>query len=140
MAIATTGIIKGRDVKLYSGGVVIDDQLDLTLNIQRDVQEITTKQSTGQWKEFMYNFQGATGTLSGYWSMDASEQVTQAFSDMTGATNVVLRWSTNVAGDFEYTATCLITEISKSYPKDGPATFSFNFTVTGAVTYTEIGA
>lgn len=138
MAIATTGIIKGRDIKLYSGGIVIDDQLDLTLNIQRDIQEITTKQSTGQWKEFMYNFQGATGTLSGYWSMDATESVKLAFDDMKAGTAVVLKWSTTVVGDFEYTATALITEISKSFPKDGPATFSLNFTVSGAVAYTEI--
>ncbi len=140
MAIVTTGVIKGREVKLFTGGVVIDDQLDLTLNIQRDIQEITTKQSSGLWKEYIYNFQGATGTLSGYFSMDATEGVSHAITDLTGGTTVALKWTTDVVGDYEFTANALIREVSLNFPKDGPATFSFNFTVTGAVSYVENAA
>lgn len=133
----TAGIIKGRDVKLFIGsgaGVVIDDQLDLTLNIQRDIQEITTKQSSGQWKEFMYNFKGATGTVSCYTSFDATEGVTEAFSYLNDGDTIALTFSTGTAGNAKWTCSALVTEIPYNFPKDGPAGFSINFTVTGAVT------
>ncbi len=133
---ATAGIIKGRDVKIYFATVVVDDQVDLSLNVSADLLEITTKQSSGYWKEFTKNLQGATGSVNGYYSMDATEGVTQALSDLVAGTSLAVVMKTGVSGDDELAFSAIINSIDLAYPLTGIATFSFAFTVTGAITET----
>lgn len=131
---ATSGIVQGRLVKLYLDTVVIDDQLDCSLTISSDMDEVTTKLSTAQWKEFLPSFKGATGSVSGYISFDATEQVTQAVADITAGTQVALLFSTAVTGDATWAANAYTSNVDIQFPKDGPATFSFDYQITGAIT------
>jgi hypothetical protein len=127
------GIIQGRLIKLFVGGTAIDDQLDSSLSISADMDEITTKLSTAQWKEFLPSFKGATGSVSGYISFDAAEQVTEAVAAITAGTLLTLLFSTANTGDATWGASAYANNVNIEFPKDGPASFSFDYQITGAI-------
>lgn len=131
---ASTGIIQGRLMKVNIGGVVLDDQLDTNISVSADMDEITTKLSTGQWKEFLPSFKGATASASGYVSFDATEGISEAFAAITAGTALTFLLSTGVTGDTTYSASAYLTTWNVDAPKDGIMGFSFDYQITGAIT------
>lgn len=129
----TAGVIRGRIMKLFIGTAVLEDQLDSTLELTRDVDETTTKDS-GEAKTFDYGRYTGTGTVSGYLAFDATEGVTQAIADLKDGTSVVLLWDTETSLNATYSSSALITNASVTFPNEGIATYSFSYQFTGAFT------
>ncbi len=129
----TAGVIRGRIMKLFIGGVVLEDQLDSSLELTRDIDETTTKDS-GEAKTFDFGRYTGTGTVSGYLAFDATEGVTQSIADLTGGTTVTLLYDTETTGNATYSASALISNVSVTFPNEGIATFSFSYQFSGAFT------
>lgn len=131
---ATTGIVRGQLIKFQVSTVTVDDQLESSLSITRGVSDVTTKQSTGKWKEFLSDYLEATGTVSGYYSRDATEGVSQAFSDITTGDAIAILFTTEATGDDTYGANAILTSVELSAPLEGPASYNFSYQITGAIT------
>lgn len=129
----TAGVIRGRIIKAFVNGTVFGDQLDSSLELTRDIDETTTKES-GDAKTFDYGRYTGTGTISGYLSFDASEGITQAITDLKNATVITLLWDTETSGNATYGSNAYITNLSLSFPNEGIATFSISYQFSGAFT------
>ena len=60
------------------------------------------------------------------------------FADITAGTSVDVVISNENAGDYEWSATCLISSLSISFPDDDVVSYDMEFQVTGEPTYTVI--
>lgn len=130
----TTGIIRGRLVKVNINSVALDDQMDSEITITSEMNDTTTKQSTAQWREFLPSYKSATGSCSGYISFDATEGISQAFADIVAGTALTVLFTTGTTSDTTYSASGYLTTWSLSFPMEGVAAYSFDYQITGAIT------
>ena len=128
------GIIQGRLLKMYVGGTVLEDQLDSGWTITMDTSETTTKDNSNRAKTFQSDYYGVTGTCSGYVAFDATEGLTQAVAALKAGDAVTLLWDTGTAGNATYSFSAIPSNVNAQFPKDGPASFSFDYQGTGAFT------
>lgn len=128
------GIIQGRLLSLYIGGTLLEDQIDSSFTLTRDVSETTTKESTGQAKTYQADYFTGTGTVAGLLAFDASEGVTEAIAKLEAGAAVTLLWDTGTTGNATYSSSAIPTNVNVSMPKDGPGTWSFDYQFTGVFT------
>ncbi len=130
----TAGIIRGRLVSLNIDGTVIDNQLDSSFELTRDVDEITTKQSTGDAKEYDYGRYTGTGSANFRLAFDATEGLTQSVADLKAGTIVPGLWTTGTAANATYAASLLVSSVSVNFPSEGHADVSMSYQMTGEFT------
>lgn len=131
---------KGGSVKFSSstGGTpaLVGDLREWSLNVEADMFEISTFGSSG-WKQFQPNLNGASGSVTGYWNVEASTTM-KAMQDhllsqsTDPATLDLLVDNTNANG---YTGSAWVTGISPGAAVDGIVPFSASITYDGAVSY-----
>ena len=131
---ATSGIVRGQLVKFQVATVTVDDQTESSLSLTTGVSEVTTKQSSGKFKEFLSDYTEGTGTVSGYYSADATEGVSQAFSDLTTGDAIAILFTTEATGDNTYGGSAILTQVDISHPLEGPSSYSFSYQLTGTIT------
>lgn len=131
---ATSGQIQGRLVTVLVNSTALDDQMDSEISIELELDDATTKLSTNQWREFLPSYKSATGSCQGNISWDATEGVSEAFSDITTPTLITVLFSTEVSGDTTYAASAYMTNWTLSFPTSGMATYSYSYQLTGAIT------
>ena len=128
---------KGGKFQFDVSGTPTDvaDLREWSLNIDRDLFEISTFGSSG-WREFQQNLNGASGSISGYWNVEASSAMKtiqdQILNQSAAAT---AEFWVEAAGNNGYTAEVFVTSLSPSAAVDGIVTFAADLTVTGAVAY-----
>jgi hypothetical protein len=131
---------RGGSVKFSSstGGTpaLVGDLREWSLNVEADMFEVSTFGSSG-WKEFQPNLNGASGSLSGYWNVQASTTMramqSHLLSQSTAPASIALLVdNTNANG---YTADVWITSLSPGASVDAIVPFTANFTMHGSVAY-----
>lgn len=128
---------KGGRFQFDEGGTpkVVADLRDWSLNIDRDLFEISTFGSSG-WRDFQQNLNGAQGSISGYWNVEGSttmKAIQSNILDQSAAATAEF-WVDSV-GLEGYSAEVFITSLSPAAAVDGIVEFSADMTITGAVTY-----
>lgn len=131
---------RGGSVKFSSstGGTpaLVGDLREWSLNVEADMFEISTFGSSG-WKEFMPNLNGASGSLSGYWNVQASTAMKAMQAHLlnqatTPAHLDLLVDNTNGNG---YSMDAWITSITPGASVDAIVPFTANFTASASVSY-----
>lgn len=131
---------RGGSVKFSSstGGTpaLVGDLREWQLNVEADMFEVSTFGSSG-WKNFQPNLNGASGSLSGYWNVEASTTMkamqAHLLSQSTDPAKVnLLVDNTEQNG---YTMSAWITSLSPGASVDAIVPFTANFTADGAVAY-----
>ena len=130
----TAGIIRGRLVNLNIGGVVIDNQMDSEFELTRDIDEITTKASSGDAKEYDYGRYSGTGSVSFRYAFDATEGLTQAITDIKAGTVLVGLWTTEIAANATFGASLLVSSVRLSLPSEGHGECSISYQMSGEFT------
>lgn len=136
---ATSGIINGTLLRIYKGGTAIAYATSCTLTIAREIREILTKDSPGSgWREV--NVGQKTGTLtteglySGPGDGTANHQPGDLFTDLDNGTPLILKFTTNVAGDEYFSASGYCTNLEMTGPVEDNSTYSATFEIHGAIT------
>ena len=118
-----------------SDGAVITGQDGVTLSVSHDAIDLTTKDSTGDWSEFVYGLRSWTAEIECvYDSATSSNGQDTEFWDRcsaTPATEVDLDFTDGVS---DYNGSSLITEFSIQGDKDGAATLSITLQGNGVLT------
>ena len=136
--------IKGQNFRIKVGSQYIAAATSCSLHIAANLEESTTKDSTGNWSE-----QEVTGKS---WDGQAEAVVVVDAADTTGAkafdltelvgTKVTIVYEQTegsmnrqaIAGGVTYTGEAVINDVSISAPNRQNATYTVQFTGTGALT------
>lgn len=135
----TTGVMNGR-LLLYeintSGStyVAVGCATECSLSIDRDTRETTCAQS-GDFREYLYGLINASGSFSGLFAMDESNQNFEDIGDLLLAgTTKTVKFTTGAADDREWSGTALFTNVSMQSGQNGQnVTYSGNIQFTGTL-------
>lgn len=116
-----------------SGGTLTDisaycNNVDFSRDI--DTPEVTTFGDDD--REYIIGLRGATMSLSGFWDATLDGVIGQVVG--TGELTFEYGPQGSDSGDVRYTGECILQSYSPSSPVDGPASWSADFTITGAIT------
>lgn len=139
-------ILNGTDIKVYDGttNVLVAFAQNGTLNVNHSVREITNKESSG-YKEVLEGLRDFTISLDGAyaWTDAAGSALTNGADDILNShiltrTKLTVRFGNTggATGDSYYEGSVFLDSFSASAPTEDTATYSLNFTGTGALTLT----
>lgn len=131
---------RGGSVKFSSstGGTpaLIGDLRQWNLNVNADMFEVSTFGSSG-WKQFQPNLNGASGSVSGYWNVEASTTMkamqTHLLSQSTDAANIELKVGGSTS--WGYIGDVWVTSISPTAAVGGIVEFNADITFEGSVAF-----
>ena len=131
---ATTGKFNGDLLILDIDGNTLAHSTDATLTISQDAPDTTTKDSSG-WKENLDDGNRSWEmSASGLLTYDAANTAPDDLADhILNNTSNVLKFTTGVTGDIEYSGTAKLTSISMNSPQNGPVTFEVTYQGNGAL-------
>jgi TP901-1 family phage major tail protein len=111
---------------------------NVTMSMNQDVFETTSKESAG-WKEIMPGLRDITYSAEGLADfVAANKDLTDIFTAYNNRTMVQIIWTNLTAGNTSVTQSAYITSCEVSAPMEDVATYSIEFTGSGAPTFTVI--
>lgn len=127
---------KATDIRLDNSGDVLTDISTLCDNVDfpEEIQasETTGFQPTGDARTYVVGLRGATISLGGKWSATLDAHLNGVRG--TGDLDFQYGPAGPTTGNPQYTGKCMLTSYQVTTPFDGPATFSAQLQITGAVT------
>ena len=129
----SAGKLNGTNLLVYVNGVAVAHATSHTLNVNAEMIDATTKSSAG-WKDVLPGLKDWSIDCEGIVAWDATEGVSQAFADITGRTQVTVKFSMEVTGDKRYTGLAYVSTLSMSAPLEDVITYSLSFAGDGAIT------
>lgn len=111
------------------------------IDFARDMIDVTTKDSTGNAKEYIPGEKGATISAEGKWDEATSNYtLTELFAAFDAGTALAFVFGGLVSGDITYSGSAYLSAFNATAPKNGEATWSATLQVTGVVTAGTVGA
>ena len=136
MAITTTKL-NGTVLKVYIDTVLLGFVTEESFDISANIIETSSKDS-GKFADFIAGRTTSTLSFSAMHQFNATEGYKEMFADIKAGTAVSVIISNENAGDYEWTASCLISSLSISFPDDDVVSYDGEFQVSGEPTYTVI--
>lgn len=132
----TTGVVNGTDLRVYKGGTAIGRATNCTLNVTRELREILDKDSPGGgFVQYAPGRKSGTMSTDGFVAFDtANIGVDDLFTDLNNGNLVVVRFTTDEAGDTYWEASAYVNSFSLTGPVEDNSTYSVEFTLTGSIT------
>lgn len=130
---ATTGKFNGTDILVYVDGVAVAHATSHTLNVNAEMIDATTKSSAG-WKDILPGLRDWSIDAEGLVAYDATEGVEELYADITGRTQVTVKFTTEVTGDARWTGSAYVSSMSLSAPMEDVVSYSISFAGDGALT------
>lgn len=133
---ATTGMVNGTDITIKVGTKVIARLTSNDFNLEREIKDVTTKQSAG-WREILVYKKSFNFSANGFYE-EKTGSTYQFFVDLYDAWNtgsaVTVRVGSSVSGDVYYEGSAFIKSIKQGAPVEDTATYTVSFEGTGAIT------
>ena len=137
-------ILNGTDIKVYDSGtnILVAYAQSGTINVNHSVRDITNKESSG-WKEVLEGLRDFSVSLDGAyaWTDASGSALTNGADDILNSyiitrASLVIRFgnTAGATGDTYYQGTVYLDSFSVSAPTEDTATYTLNFTGTGALT------
>ena len=130
---ASTGVLNGTLAKIQVGGVTVAHLTSNSLTFDHSTRDASSKDSAG-WKQSLEGQKGFSGSAEGFFAEDATYGFTDLFDAFALRSQVTVTWTTDVAGDVEYSGACYITSLERTDGLEESSTFSVSLEGTGAVT------
>ena len=143
------GILKGQNFRVLIGGNVVAAATSCSLHISADLEETSTKDSTGGWKEQEAVSKSWDGSADALVKIDATEsglvafdapaligtQVAIVFEEAGGAQNRVA-----TSGGTQFTGQAIINDLSLTFQNKSNSTYSIQFTGVGELVKSTIAS
>ncbi|MCR9252291.1 MAG: phage tail protein [bacterium] len=126
--------VRGQVLAWSVGGVQVEDQTDSEISFELEMDDFTSKDSTGNWKEFLPGLKSWSGSCSGTYDPTATEGADESIDDLIAGTALTVLFTTGTTGNRQWTGTAYITSANIQAPLTGPATYSISFQGTGVPT------
>ncbi len=137
---ATTGIINGTDLLVYTGNgaspevfTAVTHSTSASISWTMDVRDASTKDSGG-YKESLEGQRSWTIECEGMTAFDASNGFEALYAIWVARDTVTVKFGTDQAEDQAYSGTCYITSLSVDSGVEDSSSFSVSFEGTGAIT------
>jgi hypothetical protein len=130
---ASTGIMEGRLTYITLAGTQLSHGTTNDWTNSSAMIDITTADSAND-AEFLAGIRSRTVSGSFMFAEDATYGYEDLYDLWVAGTAVALVSTTGVTGDMEYTASALISELSKSNPNGEASSCAVSFQITGVVT------
>ena len=134
----TTGPQPGHAIGLYISDTLIAYGTSDSFNLERDMRELAHKSQSpgslaGGYAEKIGGTKRGSGSFEGYYTEDATRTtITSAWDADTTLTAVL---TNQITGDTTIGFSMKVTSINFDFPEGEEATFSFEYQVTGTVTF-----
>lgn len=130
----TTGVFNGRLMNIYVGVDPIGCATESSLSLNRATIDTTCKDSAS-WASFIGGQMDWSLSSSSLLALDESNESAEDFLDaLIGDTELTVKISTGVTGDWYLTGTGLCTSFEINAPDNDVATYSVTITGKGALT------
>ena len=137
---ATNGIINGTKFGVYAAGTKIGYATSASISMNHSLRDASTKESGG-WREQLEGQRDFEVSVEGMVIFTTSGgAITDITMDELYSTYIATRteftilFSTDVAGDQEWTGQAFMTSLSMDAPNEDSSTWSASFSGTGALT------
>lgn len=130
---ATTAPLYGKNLVLRMGGTQITNLKANSIELGRDMRDVTTKDS-GDWREVRPRFKNGSIQFSGIMSMSAAKGFEEAYDDWDNGTESTWKLGTGTTGDTYWSGSGYITSLSFEAPYDDNVEFSGTIDITGTIT------
>jgi TP901-1 family phage major tail protein len=137
---ATTGIINGTDLLVYTGNgatpevfTAVTHSTSASISWTMDVRDASTKDSGG-YKESLEGQRSWTIECEGMTAFDASNGFEALYAIWVARDTVTVKFGTDQSEDQAYSGTCYITSLSVDSGVEDSSSFSVSFEGTGAIT------
>lgn len=132
---ATTGQIKAKLMKIYTGGspAAITCLTNAELTVTNELREISCK-DTGIYQEFLPDTQTWTVSGEAIAAFDAANGIDEISTAVLGQTETAVVFQTAVTGDTKWSGDVYFTNFTVTAGNTGNATFSFEGQGTGQLT------
>jgi hypothetical protein len=125
----------GTAVNLYLNGTIFAMGKSNSFNLSRALIDVSNKQSNG-WKESIYGQGSGSFDFEGVFIEDAAGIPAVGFRELyeclIDKTVITVKMASTTAGDYNYSASCLITSLKNTAPMEDAQTISATFEITGA--------
>lgn len=134
---ATTGIMNGTLLGVYSGSTLIAHATEGSISLSMDTRDVTTKDSSGT-RELLEATKSGTISVSALYAEDATYGVDDLMGAWSGRSQITVKFSTEVSGDHYWSATAYVTSLEVNSAMEDNVSYSATFELTGAITYSTV--
>lgn len=127
-------VINGLECVIKFEGVQLTALLSNSMEFSADMIDVTTKDSTGQFKEYLAGEKGGTATAEALYDPAAAEGFSEAFADLVAGTTLTVYWGETGNTETYYSCEALIERIRIDGPKNEAASWSVDLRFTGKPT------
>lgn len=130
---ATTGIINGTDLLVFTGGTAITHSTSASISFSMETREASTKDSSG-YRALLEGQRSFTIECEGMTALDATNGFEELFAAWVARTALTVKFGTSDAADQFYQGTGYCTSLSVDSGVEDSSSFSATFEMTGQVT------
>lgn len=131
---ATTGIMNGTLLGVYSGSTLIAHATEGSISLSLDTRDATTKDSSG-YRDLLEATRSGSISVSALYANDATYGVDDLMTAWTARTTLTIKFSTEVTGDNYWTAAAYVTSLELNAGVEDNVTYSATFELSGTITY-----
>lgn len=129
----TSGVFNGRIMNVYVGSDAVGCATESSLSLNRATIDATCKDSNS-WGDFLAGQMDWSVSSSSLLALDESAESAEDFFDaLIAGTNLTVKLSTGVAGDWYLSGTSIVTSFEISAPDNDVVTYSVTLTGKGAL-------
>ena len=134
---ATTGIMNGTLLGVYSGSTLIAHATEGSISLSMDTRDATTKDSSGT-RDILEATKSGTISVSALYAEDAAYGVDDLMGAWSSRSQITVKFSTEVSGDHYWSAAAYVTSLEINAGMEDNVSYSATFELTGTITYTTV--
>jgi predicted secreted protein len=124
----------GKRILVKLGSATYAGQTDTSISLNTDVIDVTSKSSTGGFKEFLAGEQGATISFTGLQAIDGATDVDDLVDDYLAKTVGTFVWGAAGSGALTLTGQAFISQLTLTGAKNTGEGYSGTLQITGEIT------
>ena len=129
--------MNGTLMGVYIGSTLIAHSTEGSISLSMDTRDISSKDSAGA-RALLEGMKSGSISVSALYSEDGAYGADELYTAMQSRLPLAVKFSTEVSGDHFWSASSYLTSLEVSASTEDNMTFSAQFELTGAITYTAV--
>ena len=125
--------LNGKNLRLYIDGVAIAHATESSISFSKDTRDASSKDTAG-WKCTLSGLRSASISTSALAVLTANVGIDQLFAAFASDATVAVRFTTDVAGENQFTGDFVLTSLEVNSPNEENVTLSASLESAGEVT------
>lgn len=131
-------VMNGTLMAVKVGGSIINLQTECSISLSREVSDVSTKDSTNNYKEVIPRQKSGSISFSILHDEDATYNAQDLWTIFDNGTESEVTFTTGTTGDYEFTADAFLSSLEMNAGTEDNVTVSGTFELTGDITYTAV--